>query len=51
MIATIYLLKNRVRPEKKYHKTKNNMGLGASIPISEFDMLAAAISVDPDMSD
>ena len=35
MIATIYLLKNNVSPEKKYHKTKNRIGLGASIPISE----------------
>ena len=36
IIATIYLLKNKVRPEKKYHNNKNNIGFGASIPISEF---------------
>ena len=36
IIATIYLLKNKVRPEKKYHNNKNNIGFGANIPISEF---------------
>ena len=30
------MLKNNVRPEKKYHNNKNNIGLGANIPISEF---------------
>ena len=37
----MYLLKNRVNPEKKYHNDKNKMGFGASIPMSEF--LAVAI--------
>ena len=32
----MYLLKNRVNPEKKYHNNKNKMGFGASIPMSEF---------------
>ena len=36
----MYLLKNRVNPEKKYHNNKNNMGFGASIPMSEFDTVA-----------
>ena len=30
------MLKNKVRPEKKYHNNKNNIGFGANIPISEF---------------
>ena len=36
IIATMYLLKNNVRPEKKYHNSRNKIGFGANMPISEF---------------
>ena len=36
IVATIYLLKNKVSPEKKYHSSKNKIGFRASIPTSEF---------------
>ena len=36
IIATMYLLKNSVRPEKKYHNNRNKIGFGANMPISEF---------------